>query len=153
FCCPLDRPVAMRVSTAGSTGLPIKHTTGVCFFRYDFHRNGGGVMKRTLIHCVALLGLAAGARNVAQAQDPSAMRKEIVSLTNSLRQQHGVSALSPSFALMTDAQRYALLMAAKDTMAHKLDGQDTAQRLAAEHYPALNVAPDHNSWGENIARW
>jgi uncharacterized protein YkwD len=45
--------------------------------------------------------------------------------------------------MMLVAQRYAQLMARKDTMGHSVDGEDAGQRLSA-------VGHQWDRWGENV---
>ena len=74
---------------------------------------------------------------------PSAAEQALFELTNAERVKAGLPPLRPSFRLLVAARTHAANMAARDRLAHELDGTGVTDRVTAAGYVWARV-------GENI---
>src|SRR5437588_1464029 len=70
--------------------------------------------------------------------------QEVLDLTNQQRKNAGLAELTPNPKLFQAARDHAARMAARNRIAHTLDGQGPGERLAAAGYRSFG-------WAENIA--
>jgi uncharacterized protein YkwD len=68
----------------------------------------------------------------------------LVAQTNAERKKRGLGRLEPSPLLLKAARDHTTRMAARDVLAHELDGKGPEERLA-------DVGYRHAGWGENVA--
>jgi uncharacterized protein YkwD len=103
-----------------------------------------GRVSRQLAFAVATAALFAPAR-LLSGQDTESQARQVFTLTNQDRQQHGLPALRWDSALAAAAQAHAELMVRRGTLSHQLPGEpDLTTRAAAAgaHFQAIaeNIA-------------
>jgi uncharacterized protein YkwD len=83
--------------------------------------------------------------------------QEVLDLTNQQRKNSGLAEMKANPKLFKAARDHSANMAARNTIAHSLDGQGPGERLAAAGYRSFgwaeNVAMGQSTPGEVIQSW